>query len=251
MKKVIGLVILSGTLLLSGCSYGYEDPPPGTYTQGRDEVEQVTSDTKLDHGEMITSSENEEVRLYSVNVIKDEYQGMVVDVNGKQKEFDWNFINLVDPQIFYTDVTGDGKAETIIVLNTGKGTAMSINEIHVLDENLDEINVQDVLKVVSERISSQVTKKNDTTLSIQVQFDNKELDLEHPVDSDYILNQTELGFGAIMYHKVEDQKIKTIATGLIGMAPTYAASFEISYKYVAESNEFIADEIQFIPSEDR
>lgn len=149
MSKGIRLdaLLLLSIVLLSGCSSNNEV-----------NITQVTTQPKQEATETITwSSENNEVKL--VPIIKTahhEYEGVIVEVNGVKKQFDWDFV--YEPQVFFTDVTTDGNKEAIIILNKGKGTGLIINEVHVLkSEDLSEIKVENYEDIVAKQIETNVT----------------------------------------------------------------------------------------------
>lgn len=156
MKNEIGVLLLVSAVLFSGCAS--EEPRttvqrPSEPSTNHEVTTQQPEQEKQGTNEIITwSSENNEVKLAPVKVTDYGYEGVTVAVNDVTKEFDWSFHSLDDPQVFYTDVTGDGNEEAIIIFNIGKGTGLSLNEVHVLNsKDLAEIKVQSFEEIVDER----------------------------------------------------------------------------------------------------
>lgn len=155
-----------------------------------------TADPSLDTKSW--SSENKEVKLTPVKEGQYSYESVAVDVNGVNKAFDWSFSTTEDPRIYYTDVTGDGKEEAVIILNKGKGTGLNIDELHVLDgTDLSEIKVQSYQDIVAGQIETGVTRKNDQTLAIKVNSQGKEHQFDYHV-AGINFKQDKLSFGGVM-----------------------------------------------------
>ncbi|WP_339180332.1 hypothetical protein MHB43_30545 [Paenibacillus sp. FSL H8-0317] len=105
---------------------------------------------------LLGSSEDEKVKFYSMT------DGIPLDINGNEKDFALDLPSDTgnDPQIFYTDLTGDGKEEAVVIIQTGKGTGLDSFDIHVVNaEDLSEIKVQKYEDIVNDQIESHVAKK--------------------------------------------------------------------------------------------
>ncbi|OPA72905.1 hypothetical protein BVG16_31530 [Paenibacillus selenitireducens] len=226
MKKEIGVLMLLSAVLLSGC--GSDEPV-----------------------KLIEASENEEVRLYAVNETDDEVHGVTVEINGSQKNFDWNILNTgTKPQVFYTDLTGDSKEEAVIIINTGRGTELDTFDIHVINaEDLSEIKVQNHEEIVANQIETHVSKNADDTLDITVKTKEKEDNFDSNIELAPNYNQDELAFGGVVIYQVEHQKIILSLGASVGISPQYVCSVNVTYKFDHAKNEFIADQIDFAPNE--
>lgn len=246
MNKKIGVILLLSTFLLLGCnSYGSEIVNGSAKNPSK---QVITTQPKQDSTKKITwSSKNNEVRLTPVKVSKYGYDGVTVQVNNVKKKFDWSFHSLDEPQVLYADVTGDGNKEAVIMMNIGKGTGLSINEIHVLNsKDLSEIKVQNYEEIVAERIETHVTNHGGK-LAIQVKAQGKETKFSY--DSGLQdLNQDKLYFGGIVYYQLEKQKITSMLAASVGISPEYVCDIHITYKYEKAKNEFIAEKIEVIPN---
>lgn len=238
--------MLLSAVLLSGCGSenSGSDKQGGT---GESPNKQVTTqpiqDTNAKEKLIIASEENENVKLYAVNETDGQVQGVRVDVNGKQKEFDWNIVDTgTKPQLFYTDLTGDGKEEAVILIQTGRGTEFNTYDIHVLNaEDLSEIKVPNALDVAKEEVDSKVIQKADA-LDITVNIQGKEYKTTYPTQDDNYSDK--LIFGAINIYSIENQKIVATVAGNVKQIE-FVGSVIITYSYDSASNEFKAEKIEF------
>ena len=80
------------------------------------------------------------------------YHGMQVEINGEKYEYAWEwnagvwqYIAYNPPEIYWADLNADGREEIIIRLVDGinTGTGVSLEKVHVLKPNGEEIAVQD------------------------------------------------------------------------------------------------------------
>ncbi|MHA7583257.1 hypothetical protein ACX12E_23185 [Paenibacillus vandeheii] len=252
IKETASLMLLSA-VLLAGC----QTESLGTVHQERGEspTKQVSTKTEQETNsklKLIGSSEDEQVKLYAVKETEDAIERVTLDINGRAKDFDWSISHHsgTEPQLFYTDLTGDGKEEAIIIIQVGRGTGLDIYEIHVVNsDSLSEIKVQRYEDIVAEHIESRVSKNDDGTLAITVnsqgQVDNFNYDFDPAPD----YHQDELVFGGVVIYTLENHKIKLSLPGSIGISPTYVCDFNITYTFDKADNEFIVDQIDVKPVE--
>jgi len=108
------------------------------------------------------SSANKEVKLYKKG------DGVKLEFNGKMKDFNWNNPDDTgtESQVFYIDMTDDGDEEAVIILQTGRGTGLDNYDIHVVDQDLQEIKVPHYEEIVAQHMESNVVKKDFETLNI-------------------------------------------------------------------------------------
>ncbi|MEJ3719972.1 hypothetical protein WGM54_18450 [Paenibacillus polymyxa] len=247
LKNELGVVMLLSAVLLSGCG----SDKPATVTQGASESpsKQVTTQPEQEiNTKLIEASKNEEVKLYAVNKIDGDVHGVKVEINGNQREFDWNILNTgTKPQVFYTDLTGDGKEEAVIIINTGRGTGLDTFDIHVLNaKDLTEIKAQNYEEIVGD-IDTHVVK-NDDTLTIKVKTKEKEYKFNSNVVLPPNYKQNKLAFGGVVIYELENQKIVSRIGASVGASPQYVGDFHITYKFDTAKNEFVADQIKFVPN---
>lgn len=249
LKKEVGILMLLSVVLLSGC--GSDKPATVTEGPGESPSKQVTTQPQQEtNAKLIEASKNEEVKLYAVNKIDGDVHGVKVEINGSQKEFDWNILNTgTKPQVFYTDLTGDGKEEAVILINTGRGTGLDTFDIHVLNaKDLTEIKVQNYEEIVAGQIETHVVK-NDDTLAITVKTKEKEYKFNSNVVLPPNYKQDKLAFGGVVIYELDNQKIVSRIGASVGASPQYVGDFHITYKFDTAKNEFVADQIKFVPNE--
>ncbi|RAW16170.1 hypothetical protein DC345_11910 [Paenibacillus taichungensis] len=245
MKKELGVLMVLSVVLLSGC--GSDKPTANPQDSGESPSKQVTTQPVHSMNEkLLGSSEDEKVKFYK------QTDGVTLDINGNKKEFSWNVP--VDtgtaPQVFYTDVTGDGKEEAVIIIQTGRGTGLNNYDIHVVNaEDLSEIKVQSYEEIVADQIETHVAKNGDGTLAISVKAQGKEYDFNYGFDPAPDYKQDSLAFGGVNIYSLENQKIKLNLGGSVGVSPTYVCDFNITYKFDSAKNEFLADQIEVKPIE--
>ncbi|CAM4509190.1 hypothetical protein P4H94_13465 [Paenibacillus macerans] len=251
MKKEIGVLITS-VVLLAGCS----SDKPATVTQGAGESpsKQVTTQPEQEtNAKLLGSSENKNVKLYETT------DGVIVDVNGSQKKFDWRILKGVSkPRVSYVDLTGDGKEEVVVILVTGHGTNLGTNEAHVLNgENLSEIKVQNVEEILAD-LENEV-KQNGNELLIKAKAQGKEykfsknvseLPLAHKADDKF---ENKLYFGDMILNDLKDQQLIVNIGGYVypinRALPDHVCTVHVTYKYDQVLNEFVADQIEVTPDE--
>ncbi|MGE7749371.1 hypothetical protein [Lysinibacillus fusiformis] len=235
MKKEIGTLLLLSTVIFSGCQSDQKDDP----TEERISKE-AHSPTHID-ATLIGASDHNEVKLYKNG------ESVRLEINGKVKDFNWNNPGDTgtEPQVFYIDMTEDGKEEAVIIIQTGRGTGLDNYDIHIVDQDLQEIKVPHYEEIVAQHIESNVVKKDHETLTITGQALGKEYHFDYHVDPELELQQDELGFGGITIYYLENQKIKlTLAASVF---PINVADFHITYKFDHTKNEFMVDQIKVAP----
>ncbi|MFE0556581.1 hypothetical protein ACFW1P_11730 [Paenibacillus sp. NPDC058910] len=249
MKKEIGLLMLVGSILLSGCGSDKSAPVSQESTSQPSRVQ--VNDNAESNMNFLVASEDQKVKLYANKVEGEGYKGVTIDVNGVSKEFDWTFTSTGSkPVVLHTDLTGDGVEEAVVIIQTANGTQLDNYDIHVLNpKDLSEFKVQDFNDIVSQNIKSQVSKNYDGSLSITVETQGKETKFKHNFDPSPDYNQLELGFGAIIIYYIEEQKIKLNFTGSVGTSPITACEFTATYTFNRDKNEFVVNQIDVKPVE--
>ncbi|PIH59305.1 hypothetical protein [Paenibacillus sp. LK1] len=252
IKEIASLMLLS-VVLFGGCQ---------TESLGAVHLEQVVSPTKQvttkpeqetnSKLKLIGSSEDEQVKLYAIKETEDAIESVTLDINGRTKDFDWSISHHsgTKPQLFYTDLTGDGKEEAVIIIQTGRGTGLDNYEIHVVNsDNLSEIKVQRYEDIVAEHIKSRISKNDDGTLAITVISQGQVGNFNYDFDPAPDYHQGKLAFGGVVIYTLDNHKIKLSLPGSIGISPTYVCDFNITYTFDKADNEFIVDQIEVEPVE--
>ncbi len=246
----MGIFMMLCTVLLSGCEIDHSGNV--TKASGQPSNEQDTKQPdQEDASKLIAASPNKEVKLYKIEELKAGLKRVSLHINGKQKKLEWNMPNTgTKPQVFYTDLTGDGEKEAIIIIQTGRGTGLDIYDIHVIQaEDLSEIKVQRYDDIVAKQIKSKVTKNGDGTLAISVKTQGKEYHFDYDFDPAPKHKQDELYFGGVVIYGVENQTINLYLGASVGISPSYVCDFNITYKFDRAKKEYIVDQIKVEPVE--
>lgn len=251
LKKEIAVLMVICTVFLSGCvATDNRSSDQGASNISSNPVTMQPVNNKKNaqsERENITwSSENNEVTM--VPIKKNKYgtpEVVSVEINGVKKEFYWTVAE--EPRIFYTDVTHDSKPEAVIITNIGRGTGVSIDELHVLNsEDLSEIKFPGYEQIAADYMESYITKKDSGKLEIKVTALGKDYAFSYEVDSG-IHVQDKLFFGGTVIFALKDQKITLNLPGSIGISPIYICDFPITYKFDSSKNEFVVDQIKVEP----
>ncbi|WP_172251265.1 M56 family metallopeptidase [Saccharibacillus deserti] len=116
-----------------------------------------------------------------------------------------------------TDLNGDGKEEILLIVPTGSGTELSLQEAHVLDgETLDEIPVEDPVAHLQQAMKSSIVQQNGAAIL------NAELNGTHVTkrykdigSGKHIFDQ--VGFGAIDYYALAGDALTARLEGRAGV----------------------------------
>lgn len=231
----MGALLLLSAILFSGCHSNQKENPTEEKT-----FKKAYSPTHAD-ATLMGSSANKEVKLYKKG------DGLKLEFNGKTKDFNWNNPDDTgtEPQVFYIDMTDDGDEEAVIILQTGRGTGLDNYDIHVVDQDLQEIKVPHYEEIVAQHMESNVVKKDFETLNITGRAFGKEYHFDYKIDPELEIQQDQLGFGAITIYYIENQRIKlTLAASVF---PINVADFHITYTFDHTKNEFMVDQIEVEP----
>lgn len=244
LKKESMILILLGTVLLSGCALNSSEQSliEGQPTK-KSELKNNQATMNSEQESETWSSENNEVKVSAIKINEFGTPEFVsVEVNGKKKEFNW--IVAEKPQIFFTDVTGDSKPEAIIINNIGRGTGLSVNEVHVLNsDDLSEIKVPSFEEIARDHIETHVIKNDKGNLKIKVNALGENYEFTYNVDPSVEV-QDKLLFGGSVTYALEKQKVILNIGGSVGTSPIYVTGFHVTYQFDSSKNEFFVDQIE-------
>lgn len=248
--RKVGAAFMLGAIMLSGC--GSQEAAPIAPKPEESPSKRVSVQLEQEiHNEWIAASADGQVKLYAKKETEHAIEGVTLEINGVQKEWDWHIPNTgTNPQVFYTDLTGDGQEEAVIIIQNGRGTGLSTYEIHVVDaKDATEIQIQGYEDIVAEQIESHVTQQDDGTLGITVKTQGLEYKLEYPLDAATTVDQEKLFFGGVVIYSLEGQKIKLNLPGSVGVSPMYVCDINVIYTFDGAKNQFVADQIEVEPVE--
>ncbi|PQP83026.1 hypothetical protein C0Q44_16905 [Paenibacillus sp. PCH8] len=191
--------------------------------------------------------ENENVRVYPMKVEGSGYiyNGMILEVNGKSREFsEWQGEGgSYKPEVHELDLNGDGQKEIVVLYTEGHGTGIYKGQARIIDSvTLEEMKMQSLDEIVKQHVESKVTVRSDRVVvdvavdGVQAQPSQIEEDT-----SGGIYNE-ELGFGGVTYYSVEDGQIVVSAAGSYGLG-LYAGDLTFAYAY--QDGEWKAVELKY------
>ncbi|WP_339278054.1 hypothetical protein MKY59_13860 [Paenibacillus sp. FSL W8-0426] len=212
-KALCGAAALA--LVLNGCSLSNAKP---TSVQVETEREVTQPETRKPNDAAVDSvvlGENNGIVITTPAKKGSKMQREItVDLRGDvQKTFVWNADMDANrpPTIEEVDVNGDGEREIVVNMNAGRGTGISIYEIHILNSNtLEELAVEDPIQALNKRVISSVKHESGKT------FVHAELNGQH-LSKVYDYEEgawgKRVGFGSIVYYEVVDGRLRAKLDG--------------------------------------
>lgn len=196
--------------------------------------------------EMVSRNREENITLYSKK-LEGLYRGFKMDFKGGTytNPFWNNETNpTYAPQIYYTDINHDHKKELIIILTTGYGTGVLLEEIHVfhiINNELFEVLVDNPLAVVYKNVR---TKLSNVEAEIRTREKNYKVDIA-PVESKHGNLFDDVAFGSIVDYEVIHNTLMVRLSGQISDAG-FLGDIVMGYAY--KNNMYQVKTIQFYNS---
>lgn len=180
--------------------------------------------------------ENANVRLYPMKVEGSGYiyNGMVLEVNGKTREYsDWKGEGgSYKPEVHELDLNGDGQKEIVVLYTEGHGTGIYLGQARIINPlTLEEMKMQSLDEIVKQHVESKVSVESDR-VNVDVAVDGVQAEPSRiEGDTSGGVYNEELGFGGVTYYSVEDGQLVVSAAGSYGVA-LYAGDLTFAYKYM-------------------
>lgn len=168
---------------------------------------------------MILTEKNGIIVTTPITEKSDLLREITVDKRGeKQNTFLWEAV--VDtsraPLIDEVDVNSDGIKEIVIHINTGSGTGVAVNNIHVLNpDTLEEMIVEDPVSKLNGDLKSSVTHRSGKTY-INTELNGKHLSRVYDYEGGSWGDQ--VGFGSIIYYEIVDGHLIASLSGQASMS---------------------------------
>ncbi|KMY42797.1 copper amine oxidase N-terminal domain-containing protein [Peribacillus loiseleuriae] len=191
--------------------------------------------------------ENKNVKLYPMKVNKyGAYIGMIVEIEGKKQQFnDWRSVDSrYKPVIQYIDLTNDGKKEVVVLYTEATGTEMHLGKVHIINPtNFKELKIESLDEIIKKHIQSKVEKYDDR-VEVKVTVDNGFESVNKIADDTKNKNYyfDNVGFGAVIYYKIENGRLIATASGYISPA-TYVGELKIIYG--VQGDQFVAEKVEY------
>ncbi|WP_366290413.1 hypothetical protein [Paenibacillus sp. AN1007] len=194
-----------------------------------------------------TAPENNNVRVYPMSVEGSGYiyNGLVVEADGKKREFsDWRAEGgSYKPEVHELDLNGDGKKEIVVLYSEGHGTGIYLGQAHILDPvSLEVMKMQTLDEIVKERVESKVTVTSDQIeIGVTLNGVPEESSRVDKAAGD-VLYYEKLQFGRVTYYSVEDNKLVVSTSGAYGDG-LYAG--DLTFSYVFQNGEWKASDLKY------
>ncbi|MFC7681079.1 copper amine oxidase N-terminal domain-containing protein [Paenibacillus sp. GCM10028914] len=187
-----------------------------------------------------------DVKLYGRDLKDGVYKGLELEIAGKRHRYNWETPTgwKEVPELIVSDLNQDGESEVVVLLNQGSGTGIHAQDIHVISmKDFKEIPIESQKETVKKWVSTELKKEGDMLhASIQLKGKGDDVILQIP-DLEFV-EQSEMGFGAVVYHRVENNKLIVRLGGMVHFS-MFIGDLEITYAF--KEGRYVADKLQFIP----
>ncbi|KUG03757.1 hypothetical protein ASZ90_018850 [hydrocarbon metagenome] len=92
------------------------------------------------------------------------YHGFILEVQGQRQYFEWQNVSnpTFAPRLLFNDINLDGEKELIVILTTGTGTGVHIEDIHVLNpDTFSEMDVERPGDIIKNNVISKIELMGD------------------------------------------------------------------------------------------
>ncbi|KKO53656.1 stalk domain-containing protein [Paenibacillus sp. DMB20] len=195
---------------------------------------------------LAVADNRQDVKLYGLNENQGIYQGLVLEVSGQRQRYPWKTpVSWKEsPELIVKDLNGDGKPEVVILLNQGSGTGVHAQDVHVVNPaDFTEIPVEPVEETIKNRVFGEIQRAGGV-LKVSVDTKESKVTLNIPDPDQDRTDQTSVGFGAVVYHAVENNRLVARLGGNISFSE-FVGDLEIVYGY--KNGRFEAEEVRFVP----
>jgi hypothetical protein len=148
------------------------------------------------------------------------------------------------PQLYYSDINDDRKKEIIIVLTTGYGSEVKIQEVHVFNKNnnefFEEKYVDNPISIINKIVKTKLTKSEAiiTVGNKTTKINIKKLGIEPT----HIFPN--ISFGSILKFEVINNKLNAVVGATISPSGGYLGDIYITYTF--KDNMYQAEQIRFV-----
>ena len=137
---------------------------------------QVSNNTFSENHKLIASLPDHSIKLFAINPQHEGvYNSLMLCIDGKSAILGWQSDSnpTFQPKLYLADLNNDKKNELIIILTTGAGSDIHIEEVHIINvDNFSETKVENPLDMAKNTVQTSITKENDDVF-IQITFNNK------------------------------------------------------------------------------
>ncbi|MFS0727997.1 DUF4850 domain-containing protein [Paenibacillus sp. 1P07SE] len=185
-----------------------------------------------------------DVKLYGLEKRDGMHLGYHLELEGRGAVFDWKgMIDVTgEPQMVAEDINGDGRAEIVVATTLGRGTGVSIQEVHVVNPvTLEEVAVEDPVAAMEGAMDSRIEVEDDRTYvywSLPGEDGTLEIDYEVGYPNEEMLFGSHVSFG------VKNGRLTASVVGSIAINE-FTGNFVLDYRYDGEG--YVVDRISYDP----
>ena len=155
----------------------------------------------------------------------------------------WHNENNFLPQIYFSDLNGDGRKELTVILTTGHGTGVYDSEVHVLKDDLSEVYVEDAMPIVLKNVKTQILP---TGVEISI-GDKQTVIAQENLAVEREKWYTEVGFTGVRYFfDAENQQLKASVPAALSIAGFLG---EVQITYTFKDKMYQAQKVEFLVSD--
>lgn len=195
----------------------------------------------VDEEKLVAEIPSSNIKLYYV---KDDvdwgmYEGFIIQINDQKKFYSWENVNSNrKPQLILSDLDKDGTDELIVILNTGYGTGVNQEDVHVIKQGFHEILVENPSITLHKNVNLKVTDEK-----VKVILNNKKTVLSKKKIYSEPYEGLGAGYGHIVRYEFNDNILYAIVPLGVGMN-SGVGEFIVKYKY--EDEILQVDRIDFV-----
>ncbi|MDO7906479.1 hypothetical protein Q5741_08615 [Paenibacillus sp. JX-17] len=196
--------------------------------------------------------EDQNVKLYySGEEQNGQYSKVVLAANGKHAAFDWNVPSdpALAPQLYYSDLNGDGQPEAAVIVTLGSGTGINKQELHLINPNtMKEYPVEQPADALRKSQLSSTVNISDSSVLITVSFHGSQQKQQKPL-SDFYDDPAqfahEVDFSSYTVFSIDEQgQIQAVLSGSITPSE-FVGDLVLTYKYSQDG--FTMDHMEYKP----
>lgn len=200
--------------------------------------------TFSENNKLIASLPKHSVKLFAINPQQEGvYKGLMLYIDCKWAIFHWKSDSnpTFQPKLHLADLNNDKKNELIIIITTGTGSDIHIEEVHVINPyNFSEIKVANPLDIVKNTVQTTITKRNDDVF-IKITL-NKKTKIIKRKNSDVGFWFENVYFGNLTHYDIKNNLL-TVRVGAQVSPSGFVGEVVITYKFL--DNKYVLKEIIF------
>ncbi len=202
----------------------------------------------ISNPDFISSNLEAGAKLYPFKEIDGMYDGFILEVKDNRKYFNWENVSnpTYAPRILFDDINRDGQKELIIILVTGTGTGVHIEDIHVINpDTFAAIEVEAPGDIVEKYIDSKIESNGDK-VAIHIVIGDEKTTIYQEKDYAAVWFDNAI-FSSSFRYEVIDNKLMLRLPAQVSPAG-FIGEIEVTYEYL--DGKYAVNTIQYNNEED-